>query len=117
MVLASSLGCSDDEPLQPAASSATASSSSNGGGGAGGAGGQGGSAGAGGSCTPSLAVNTEPPETLSATGLYADIATKELAAYAQPFAPQFLLWSDGADKQRWVYLPECEGTIDTTDMN
>jgi hypothetical protein len=31
-----------------------------------------------------------------------------------PFAPQYPLWSDGATKRRWVYLP---GQIDTSDMD
>lgn len=33
-----------------------------------------------------------------------------------PYAPQFKLWSDGAEKRRWVWLPP-GSTIDTTDMN
>jgi hypothetical protein len=33
-----------------------------------------------------------------------------------PFSPQFPLWSDGADKHRWVWLPEGE-KIDNSDMN
>ncbi|HEX6242524.1 MAG TPA: hypothetical protein VFZ61_16540 [Polyangiales bacterium] len=53
---------------------------------------------------------------LSETGLYADIAKGVLASGVVPFQPQGALWSDGADKQRWVYLPE--GTrIDSTDMD
>lgn len=77
-------------------------------------GGQGGDGGGG--CVNSLATDLEPPELLSETGLYKDIAGKELASIARPFAPQFRLWSDAADKERWVYLPEC-GPIDTSDMN
>jgi cytochrome c553 len=48
--------------------------------------------------------------------LYDDIASKQVAAHARSFAPQFQLWSDGAVKQRWVYLPECS-VIDTRDMD
>lgn len=93
-----------------------------GGGGSGGTGGSGGDAtGGGGSggqrCVDSLAVDEIAPETLGATGLYADIAAKTIAPYVQPFAPQYELWSDGATKARWIYLPECEGVIDTSDEN
>lgn len=51
---------------------------------------------------------------LSQTGLYEDIATKKIAADVGAFEPAFVLWSDGAEKKRWVRLPP--GTaIDTTD--
>jgi len=56
------------------------------------------------------------PTALSETGLYTDIATKEIHPAMAPFRPQYELWSDGADKTRWAYIPECS-TIDTTDMN
>jgi hypothetical protein len=48
----------------------------------------------------------QPPERLSATGLYADIATRTIAADVLPFTPQYPLWTDGATKQRWIRLPE-----------
>lgn len=60
--------------------------------------------------------NGAPPQTLSATGLYQDIATRTLADGVRPFAPAYELWSDGAQKARWVKLPPC-GTIDTADMD
>ncbi len=59
---------------------------------------------------------TELPATLAATGLYGDIAKKTLAPYIKEFEPQFPLWSDGADKHRYVYLPEC-ASIDTSNMD
>ena len=46
-----------------------------------------------------------PPQELACTGLYADIATKQLAAEVDPFAPALAMWSGGADRQRFVYLP------------
>jgi mono/diheme cytochrome c family protein len=46
-----------------------------------------------------------PAERLSETGLYADLSKGELGPGVRAFTPQGLLWSDGADKQRWVYLP------------
>jgi len=63
----------------------------------------------------SLGVDSAAPATLSATGLYSDIASKTIDARVKPFQPRFELWSDGADKKRWAYIPECE-TIDTSDM-
>jgi hypothetical protein len=53
---------------------------------------------------------------LSQTGLYRDIAAKELAPDLIEFEPSYKLWSDGADKTRWLRLPP--GTkIDTSDMD
>jgi hypothetical protein len=51
---------------------------------------------------------------LSETGLFADIATKTVACDVMPFEPEFKLWSDAAEKKRWVRLPP-GATIDTTD--
>ena len=62
------------------------------------------------------ALESHLPTLLSETGLYSDIASKEIHSAVQSFAPQFELWSDGAAKERWVYIPECE-TIDSTDMD
>lgn len=53
---------------------------------------------------------------LSETGLYSDMAAFALAEPVTPFEPTHKLWSDGADKSRWIALPE-GGVIDTTDMN
>ena len=46
-----------------------------------------------------------PAARLSETGLYANLSKGELGAGVRAFTPQGVLWSDGADKQRWVYLP------------
>ncbi len=60
-------------------------------------------------------ADTSPlPERLSATGLYADIAADTVSADVITFSPRFPLWTDGADKQRWIRLPE-GGTIDASD--
>ena len=83
------------------------------GGAEGGAGGQGGQGGMG-ACENVLPNITVAPAKLSETGLYADISTQQIAAHAEAFAPQFELWSDGAVKQRWAYLGECEA-IDNSD--
>jgi len=53
---------------------------------------------------------------LSQTGLYTDAATHTLNAALMAFEPTHKLWSDGAEKRRWVELPA--GTqIDTRDMD
>ena len=46
-----------------------------------------------------------PPSTLACAGLYADFATKELSPGAVAYAPATPLWSDGAQKARWIELP------------
>jgi hypothetical protein len=58
---------------------------------------------------------TRLPCLLSETGLYqADMAT--LAEGVRPFRPSFALWTDGAEKKRWIWLPA--GTqIDTSNMD
>jgi hypothetical protein len=71
-----------------------------------------------GACDPDELVDTSPdaPALLSATGLYRNIATKELGRHVLAFTPRFALWSDGAEKHRWVHLPGC-AKIDTSDMD
>jgi hypothetical protein len=57
-----------------------------------------------------------PPSTLACTGLYADIATKTVAPDVRFYLPAVPLWSDGAEKTRWIWLPP--GTrIDTSNPN
>ncbi len=56
------------------------------------------------------------PTDLRCTGLYADWATRTVAAGVRQYDPGLHLWSDGASKTRWIYLPP--GTkIDTSDMD
>lgn len=63
------------------------------------------------------AADTElPPRDLVCTGLYADIGAKVAAPGVLPYAPAVPLWSDGAEKQRWIELP-AGGVIDNTDPN
>ncbi|MEO9142743.1 MAG: hypothetical protein ABI332_10740, partial [Polyangiaceae bacterium] len=58
----------------------------------------------------------DAPDDLACTGLYSDFAAKTVAADNKPYKPGAVLWSDGAEKQRWIYLPP--GTkIDTSDMD
>ena len=55
---------------------------------------------------PVESAATPLPSRLSATGLYAPGSTAAVRASHHAFAPQYPLWTDGADKQRWLYLPE-----------
>lgn len=59
------------------------------------------------------AVWAQPPRLLSQTGLYADAATLRVDRRNRPFSPQYPLWSDGAEKHRWIWLPQGT-TIDVT---
>lgn len=47
----------------------------------------------------------QPPELLSCTALYGDIIAKKVNSGVHEFAPAVALWSDGAEKTRWIYLP------------
>jgi hypothetical protein len=66
-------------------------------------------------CVNSIEMDSALPERLSETYLYDDILAKTLHPSVQLFTPSYELWSDGAAKSRYIYLPECE-TIDTSDM-
>lgn len=56
------------------------------------------------------------PQRLSETGLYKDIRSKVIDPRNRAFEPQYPLWSDGAEKARWISLPP-GGVIDTGDMD
>jgi hypothetical protein len=56
------------------------------------------------------------PQLLSATGLFTSLSPEAYGDGVIGFRPQFALWSDGADKRRWVRLPP-GSTIDTSDMD
>jgi hypothetical protein len=56
--------------------------------------------------------NPEIPN-LAATGLYLP-NSDVLASWARPFQPLYPLWSDGATKNRYAYIPTCS-PIDTSD--
>ena len=65
-------------------------------------------------CTPSTA--TGAPHDLACTGLYAQLSTKVVATDVHAFEPGLRLWSDGASKSRWVYLPP-GSKIDTSNVD
>lgn len=54
------------------------------------------------------------PSLLSETGLFVD--DEILGEGVRSYTPRFELWSDGAQKRRWIYLPPGE-VIDTSDMD
>jgi hypothetical protein len=56
------------------------------------------------------------PERLSETGLYVAGRPGVVAPENRAFSPQYPLWTDGAAKTRWVYLP-AESSIDASDPN
>jgi hypothetical protein len=55
-------------------------------------------------------------ERLSQSGLYASGAEETLAPDVRSFRPRFELWSDGASKRRFIWLPP-GAPIDTSDMD
>jgi len=56
----------------------------------------------------------ELPGELRCTGLYGAWETRTPACGVLPYTPAFQLWSDGADKSRYVWLPP-GSTIDVSD--
>jgi len=64
----------------------------------------------------SKALPSHLPPRLSQTGLYADIVEKQIDRQNRSFVPQYPLWSDGAKKSRWIFLPP-NSVINTTDRN
>lgn len=74
-------------------------------------------------------VAQEPPEAvaptayprpeyqwLSETGLFDDPQDLSISRLARGFQPRFPLWSDGAQKRRWLQLPR-GASIDTTEID
>jgi hypothetical protein len=54
------------------------------------------------------------PEDLACTGLYTCWDPKIVAVENRPYVPGVALWSDGAEKQRWLHLPP-GSKIETSD--
>jgi cytochrome c553 len=57
--------------------------------------------------SPGLRADGDPelPARLSETGLYEPDRPFAVRAENRAFSPQYPLWSDGAVKRRWIYLP------------
>jgi hypothetical protein len=68
--------------------------------------------------TQPVLASEEPraPRLLSETGLFEPGQPEVVLAGVRAFAPQYPLWTDGAAKRRWVYLPP-GGRIDATDVD
>ena len=64
--------------------------------------------------TGALAGGGSPPARLADTGLYSDFASRTVDARNLPYSPQYPLWSDGAAKARWIYVPP-GAAIDASD--
>jgi len=58
------------------------------------------------------ATNSGFPATLSATGVFADLATLAPNPGVIAYEPNVPFWSDHAIKRRWFALPEATGTMD-----
>jgi hypothetical protein len=56
------------------------------------------------------------PNELRCTGLYSDWPSRSVAPENQPYEPGHALWSDGADKSRWIQLPP-GAQIDVSNLN
>jgi len=54
------------------------------------------------------------PGELRCTGLYGDFETRKLACGVEGYVPAYELWSDGAEKDRWVSMPP-GATVDVSD--
>lgn len=52
-----------------------------------------------------VATGAALPENLRDTGLFVAGSVTEVHEANLAFTPQYPLWSDGADKRRWLYLP------------
>jgi hypothetical protein len=65
---------------------------------------------------PSPPLLAALPPRLSATGLYSDAQLSVASARARAFEPAFALWSDGAEKRRWIEVPE-GAQIDASNMD
>ncbi len=67
--------------------------------------------------TPAGCVDSDTnPADLFCTGLYAQESTLEYSSSALPYKPGVTLWSDGAEKQRFLYLPP-GSQIDTSHID
>src|SRR5262245_40845542 len=63
----------------------------------------------------SVPADVKPAARLSNRGLYRDIRSRTVVDTAMPYTPDYPLWSDGADKKRWLMLPP-GARIETSDM-
>jgi hypothetical protein len=62
------------------------------------------------------AFDGSAPRTLECTGLYSDFTAKRMAGDVRAFQPGAQLWSDGAEKRRFISLPN-GGVIDASNVD
>jgi hypothetical protein len=60
-----------------------------------------------------IIAGSQPPQRLSDTGLFVP-GSRAIDARNRPYSPQYPLWTDGAQKSRWMRLPD-GSRIDTHD--
>lgn len=65
---------------------------------------------------PDAGASLGAPKDLRCTGLYAPGPSSTIASDVREYAPAHPLWSDSAEKTRWVRLPPGQ-KIDTSDMD
>jgi hypothetical protein len=61
-------------------------------------------------------ADSNHPMTLADTGLCANAGCTQIAPGIREYQPRWELWSDGATKRRWIYLPP-NTQIDTSNMD
>jgi hypothetical protein len=66
--------------------------------------------------TGAASAGDADPDSIAAQGIYDDVAEGTVSALALEFRPDYPLWSDGAEKRRWVLFPK-NTQIDTSDMD
>lgn len=66
-------------------------------------------------CSDESRRSAELPALLSETGLFADSSFELTSPGVVPYVPEFALWSDGAEKRRWVFVP-AGAHIDSGDL-
>lgn len=66
--------------------------------------------------TPCVEPDMGLPDDVFCTGLYHNRDATSYEPDARPYTPGVVLWSDGAEKQRYLYLAP-GATIDTSDMD
>src|SRR6185295_3896675 len=60
---------------------------------------------------PNPPPTVTPPATLSATGVFSDLATLTPNAGIVPYEPNVTFWSDYAHKSRWFSVPNASDTM------
>jgi hypothetical protein len=62
------------------------------------------------------ATDADHPVELGCTGLYSNWPSRTVASDVRAYSPGYALFSDGAEKRRWIHLPPST-TIDTSNLD